>query len=71
MTHERPLDGKSADSPAFRIAAVELLLQVSQRIKTPAASCLIAVALTTSLNLLRLMFGVTQRRRGDQYLPEV
>lgn len=62
MTHERPLDGKSIASPASWITAVELLLQVSQRIKTPGASC---------LNLLRLMFGVTQRRRGDQYLPEV
>lgn len=70
MTHERPLDGKSVDSLAFRLAAVELRLQISQRIKTPGASCLIAVALTTSLNLLRLMFGVTGRRRGDQYLPE-
>lgn len=71
MTHERPLDGKSVDAPAFRIAAVELRLQISQGIKTPGASRLIAVALKTGLNLLRLMFGVTQRRRGDQYLPEV
>lgn len=47
MTHERPLGGKSVASPAFRAAAT--VEPLSQRV--------LIVTLTTSLNLLSLMFG--------------